>query len=234
MKRKKTSPGSRDIAVNILLAVIIAGLYLALILPYSGSSTVATAGYPIYKGSNREAVAIECAVCWDAQAIPEILDVLREHNVRITFAVSGEWAKQNGGLLRRMADEGHEIVTMGYAPSEDGRGAFIRNDIEKALDAIRSETGLTPEIYYCGSRNASVSASCARKLGLTMVKCTIDLACTIGTADDIIQRVNGHANGGDILLVEPTAAFLQALPDILALLTDRGLTPGTISSTIYD
>ena len=48
MKRKKTARGSRDIAVNILLAVIIAGLYLALILPYSGSSTVATAGYPIY------------------------------------------------------------------------------------------------------------------------------------------------------------------------------------------
>ena len=40
MKRKKTSRGSRDIAVIFLLAVIIAGLYLALILPYSGSSAM--------------------------------------------------------------------------------------------------------------------------------------------------------------------------------------------------
>lgn len=234
MKRDKTSRGNREIAVNISLAVIIVGLYLALILPYSGSGTVATAGYPIYKGSNRKTVAIECAVSWDAGAISEILDVLREHDIRITFAVSGEWAERNGDILRRMANEGHEIATMGYAPSEDGRGAFIRKDLEKALDAIRSETGLTPGIYYCGSRNTSVSAPCARKLGLTMVKCTLDIACTIGTPDDIIQRVSEHTNGGDILLVEPTAAFLQALPDILVLLSDRGLTPGTISSTIYD
>ncbi len=219
--------------INLTLAGIIVGLYFSLIYPYS-TETAAVSGFPIYKGSNRRAVALEFTVSWEAKALPQILDLLSEWNIRATFAVSGEWAENNGELLRRMQAEGHEIATMGYSPEEDGRAGFIEKDLKKSIDVIFAETGAEPELYYCGDRNANISSIAARRLKLTPVKCTTDLLCANGSGSDILSRVSGNTNGGDILLVAPTQSFLEALPDILAYFTDKGLTITTVSGTIYN
>lgn len=219
--------------INVVLAGIIAGLYLALIYPYS-TEAVAVSGFPIYKGSNRQSVALEFTVSWEAKALPKIMDLLSENNVKATFAVSGEWAENNGELLRRMQSEGHEIATMGYSPDEDGKAGFIEKDLKKAMDAVYAETGFTPKLYYCGNRNANVSSIAAKRLNLTPIKCTVDLLCANGSGSDILNRVRGNTNGGDILLVAPTQSFLQALPDILAYFEDKGLTITTVSGTIYN
>ena len=39
-----------------------------------------------------------------------ILDILREHGVPASFGMTGAWAEQNSDLIRRMADEGHELI----------------------------------------------------------------------------------------------------------------------------
>ena len=74
--------------VNTVLAAIILGLYFALSLSHR-AQPASVSGFPIYHGNNRKCVAIECAVTWDAAALDEILAVLEERGVRITFAVSG-------------------------------------------------------------------------------------------------------------------------------------------------
>lgn len=219
--------------INLVLAGIIAGLYLALIYPYS-TEAVAVSGFPIYKGGNKQSVAFEFTVSWDAKALPQIMDLLSEKHVKATFAVSGEWAENNGELLRRMQSEGHEIATMGYSPDKDGRAGFIETDLRKAMDAVYAETGFTPKLYYCGNRNANVSSIVAKRLNLTPIKCTVDLLCANGSGSDILNRIQGNTNGGDILLVSPTQSFLHALPDILAYFEDRGLTITTVGGTIYN
>lgn len=219
--------------INLVLSGIIAGLYLALIYPYS-TEAVAVSGFPIYKGSNKDKVALEFTVSWDAKALPQILDLLLQNNVKATFAVSGEWAENNGELLRRMQREGHELATMGYAPQEDGGASFIEEDLIKANDAIFAETGFKTKLYYCGNRNANISSIVAKRLKLTPIKCTVDLLCANGSGIDIMNRVRGNTNGGDIMLVAPTQSFLDALSDILAYFADRGLTITTVSGTIYN
>ena len=223
----------RMFTINLLLAAIIAGLYIALIHPYS-TEAVAVSGFPIYKGSNRDCVALECAVSWDAKALPEILDLLNKSGVNITFAVSGEWAENNGDLLRRILSEGHELAIMGYSPDKDGKASFIQNDLKKSCEIIKSETGFDVSLYYCGNRNTNVSAIAARRCKLTPIKCTLDLLCANGGGEDIFSRIKGNTNGGNILLVSPTQGFLEALPDILAYFYDKGLTITTVSSTIYN
>ena len=100
---------------NIFLAALIIAMYHATqpggVLPVSA---------PQYRGSGERA-ALQFAVSWNAAAIPDILDILKDKSVRATFAVSGEWAENNPALLMRMAAEGHEIASMGYYPDMDGR-----------------------------------------------------------------------------------------------------------------
>lgn len=44
----------------------------------------------------------------------EILDLLAACGIRGTFGVTGEWAEQNPGLMRRIVDEGHQILNHTY------------------------------------------------------------------------------------------------------------------------
>ena len=210
--------------VNTVLAAIILGLYFALSLSHR-AQPASVSGFPIYHGNNRKCVAIECAVTWDAAALDEILAVLEERGVRITFAVSGEWVERSPAMLKKIAAQGHEIATMGYAPSKDGGVDFVLKDIQKSLDCIESVLGAAavPTVYYCGSRASGVSNRAAGRLGLTT-----------GSAEDIFKRTEGNTNGGDILLAEPTAAFSKALPYILDYISGKGLTAGSVSGTIYD
>ena len=221
----------KTVFINLGLAAIILGMYFALIFPYEHDS--AASAFPVYKGKRKDCVAIQCAVDWDAAAIEPILDTLREKNTKITFAVSGEWAQRNQDILRRMAAEGHEIATMGFSPEADGSLNFIKNDIGKSLEVINEITGVPAGIYYCGKRNTKKAVRAAGSLGLKCVVCTVDLVCAKGSASDILHRTFGNTNGGDIILVSPTAAFAGSLPDILDYFDSAGLTVSTVSGTIY-
>lgn len=222
----------RTFFINLTLAAIIAMLYFTLISPYAVETT-AMGSFPIYKGGRRDCVALQCTVTWDAAALEDILSTLSSRGVHITFTVSGEWVEGNPTMLKRIYDEGHEIATMGYDPDDDGRLNLVKSDIERSLRIIEGITGHAPTIYYCGNRNTSVSSRAADGLGLTTVLCTLDLICANGTETDIIERVRGNTNGGDILLASPTAAFSRALTYILDYFSSAGLTVGTVSSTIY-
>lgn len=221
----------RIVVVNLLLAVIIVGLFACLINP-SLHQSVNASGFPVYYGYGDKCVAFECAVTWDASALPDILDVLKQHNVCITFAVSGKWAENNPDLLREIKSLGHEIATMGYAPDEDGTIDFVKRDVIKSCDIIYKETGSLPLLYYYGDRTTSVSTVVASKCDLIPIKCTLDILCANGDCDDIIERICANTNVGNILLVTPTNAFLNALPDVLSFFENQGLTVSTVSNIL--
>ncbi len=219
------------IVVNLFLAFIIVGLFVCLINP-GLNQAVNASGFPVYYGYDDRCVALECAVTWDASALPDILDILKQHDVRITFAVSGKWAENNPDLLRQIKSLGHEIATMGYAPDEDGTVDFVENDVAKSCNIIYNETGSFPSLYCLGSRDTAVSTVAASKCDLIPVKCTLDILCANGNCDDIIKRICANTNVGNILLVTPTGAFLNALPNILLFFENEGLSVSTVGSII--
>ena len=174
--------------VNTVLAAIILGLYFALSLSHR-AQPASVSGFPIYHGNNRQCVAIECAVTWDAAALDEILAVLEERGVRITFAVSGEWVERSPAMLKKIAAQGHEIATMGYAPSKDGGVDFVLKDIKKSLDCIESVLGAAAVLPACPTarREGSGSQRCsalwilsaqraARKTYLSALRATLTAA----------------------------------------------------------
>ncbi|MGN0791634.1 MAG: polysaccharide deacetylase family protein [Christensenellales bacterium] len=214
--KKKSCLGS--IFTNIFLAVLIIGLYHAT----QPGSDVIPASAPAYRGSG-EMAALQFTVSWNAAALSDIMDILKDADTAATFAVSGEWAEQNPDALRRMAEEGHEIATMGYYPNMDGGLSWVKEDLERAISSIESVCGERPALYYVGDRSIAVSSIVSKKMKLTQVSCTIDLLTAKGSGADIISRLPEKPIEGSIMLLQPTAACAEALPGILAALEQKGL-----------
>lgn len=80
----------------------------------------------------------------------EILDVLKEKNVKATFFVIGSQGEANAQLLKRIVDEGHTIAmhtsshnyTKIYASVED-----YLADMYQIFTQIRETTGVTPTLF---------------------------------------------------------------------------------------
>src|SRR5665648_246243 len=108
-------PIKKNVIVNL---VVISVLLLALLsLNVGNAMTVLNnvTSNPIYKGNeNKPVIAFECNVVWGTEYVPQILDIFKEKDIKITFFIGGQWAKDNPELLKRIANEGHEIGNHGY------------------------------------------------------------------------------------------------------------------------
>ena len=212
----------RLLYANVFILALAALLYTLLGSKYAVPAMANYAGGPVYRTSSKDSVSLQCIISWDAAALPGILRVLKENDVRITFAVSGVWAEEHPELLKTMQSEGHEIAVMGREPDKDGDAGFVRADVLSSLDTVESLTGVRPVTYYCGSRNPSVSASAGKKLGVTTVLCTIDLDCASADAELVLKRLKGNAPAGSIIDIQPTQSLYEALPQIINYLKNIG------------
>lgn len=209
--------------INITLAALILMLYIAITSPDIQAAMGTVYGRPYYRGTQKNAVALQCAVTWNASALDKILDELKANECRITFFVSGEWASENGEKLLRIVRDGHEIGTMGMKPFEDGDTAWLIEDIADSAETIKSVCGVEPKLYYSGTRNLPSSSRAASKLDMIHVLCTVDLLSARGTSADILKRALDSSNEGNIILIQPTAGAAEALPAILKAYKDKGL-----------
>ncbi len=218
--------------VNILLTALMVALYIATTTPVAQSAMSELYNSPVYRGHGKGVIALECAVSWNAKALPELLSLLKERGVKITFFVSGDWAQNNKELLVQIAQDGHEIGTMGQLPMRDGSPEEVVADIARSVEAIQAVSGVEPKLYYSGMRRLNSSTRAANRLGLTHVLCTVDLLSGRGKAEDILLRALDAPFDGSILLIQPTAEAVKALPACISGLEQRGFRIVPVTETL--
>ncbi|WP_315120424.1 polysaccharide deacetylase family protein [uncultured Clostridium sp.] len=79
-----------------------------------------------------------------AKITPQILDILKENNVKATFFVLGYMAEENPDVLKRARDEGHAIANHSYSHNYKQLYASTSNflaDIKKNEETIRGILG---------------------------------------------------------------------------------------------
>lgn len=79
----------------------------------------------------------------------QILDILRQHDVKATFFVCGQNVERSPELLRRVQAEGHGIGNHGYShpfPFFRSRASFAR-EIDLTQKAIEKVTGKRPRFF---------------------------------------------------------------------------------------
>ncbi len=218
--------------VNALLIALMVALYVTTATPVAQSAMAELYQSPVYRGHKKGMVGLACAVSWDAEALPDMLDALSKRDTQITIFVSGDWANENQPLLQRMVADGHEIGTLGQTPGEDGDVNAVVRDVTASIESINAACGVRPVYYNCGMREQRVSTRAAQKIGLTHVVCTVDVLSARGEAADILSRALDQPFDGSILLMQPTREAVKALPACIDGLENMGYRVGTISQAL--
>lgn len=177
------------------------------------------------------------------ETTPAVLDILRTHDVRVTFFVLGSALARRPDLGRRILDEGHEIAMHGHehALLLYRRAGAVRDDLTRAYELIAEITGVAPRWYrppYGVLTTAALLT--ARRLGLTPI-----LWSTWGrdwtryaTPATVLRTAQATLTGGGTVLLHDSdeyafpgasAATLGALPHLIRYARRSGLTIGPLS-----
>ncbi len=103
----------------------------------------------------------------------EILDILKEENIKATFFIVGDRVKGREKTLRRIAEEGHTlgVHSQTHLYSEIYSSAqSLAKDADACAETIRRVTGVTPRVYrFPGGGEHPASAKLLRQRGYTIV-----------------------------------------------------------------
>lgn len=164
----------------------------------------------------------------------QILDYLKQENVKATFFVLGAKAKYNQSLIRRMSDEGHQIGNHGY-----NHRSFIRLSnkslkwqLAKTEEIIETITGKSPTMTRppYGEYSNRVKDVVTTPLILWSVD-PRDWATR--NAEKISAYVIKKVKAGDIILLHDIRwSTVKAVKEIVPALKAKGYTFVTVEDLL--
>lgn len=221
------------IIMLVIVCLVIAGLILS-INPHKGVFKEEV----IYKGIKEDSiVAFLCNVDWGNEYIPDMLKILEDNSINITFSITGRWANENQDLVLEIDRYEHEIANHGYQHVDHDKLNYQDNydAIKRANDVLEEITGQPPKYFGppAGAYNEE-TVRAARDLGYSVIMWSVD---TIDWRDDttvelIIDRVTRDINSSDIVLMHPTENTVKALPEIIEFLFENDYRIGTINDIL--
>jgi peptidoglycan/xylan/chitin deacetylase (PgdA/CDA1 family) len=174
-------------------------------------------------------------------ATPAILDVLKRERVAATFFVLGRHAERWPELVKRAADEGHQLANHGYWHRKLHRRtpAYVREDLTRGTEQIERAAGVRPRHFRAphGFRSPWVTPIAA-SLGQRTVGWSLGVWDSARPgAEQIAQRALAGLDAGSILLLHDGDGYdaqgdrmqtAAALPAIIRGLRERGLDFATL------
>jgi peptidoglycan/xylan/chitin deacetylase (PgdA/CDA1 family) len=180
----------------------------------------------------------------DAAPVPAMLKTLREHNVKITFFLTGKWIKENPDLARQIVADGHEIAnhTFTHPDMRHLSDAAISKELADTEALLAETTGASSRPFFrppFGAYDERV-LRLAVGAGYLPIYWTLDSLDSVGepkTPDFLFERITAKLTPdklrGAIILAHcgslPTA---DALPRILDRFAEMGLKVKKVSEVL--
>ena len=194
---------------------------------------------PIYSVETPDkivSITFDCA--WEANDIPDILQTLKEAEVRASFFVVGQWAEKNPDMVKMMAEGGHDVANHSYSHFRMGSidRAAISTEIKQCGDLVAGLTGTACNLFRApyGDYNNTVLAE-AKKLGYYTIQWDVDsLDWSPGISrEEIMQRIRQKVGPGSIILFHnDTPHTAKMLPDVISELKAKGYSFKPVSELI--
>ncbi|MBR2860377.1 MAG: polysaccharide deacetylase family protein [Clostridia bacterium] len=230
MKFKET------VAVNLIII-----LMLCVLWGYSLKQNVSVSAFagngPVYKAAGEEkTISLMINVYQGDEIIKEYLELFEKENIKATFFLGGCWAAKSKDCVREIYNAGHEIGNHGYNHKLHTKltREQSKNEILRTNSLLKEITGKTPTLFAppSGDVNESV-VNDATECGCITIMWSAD---TIDWRDQdakkIYSRVERNLQPGVFVLMHPTKATLEALPDVILLARAQGYTFTTVSQAL--
>jgi peptidoglycan/xylan/chitin deacetylase (PgdA/CDA1 family) len=208
-------------------------------------STLESAPLLVQRGrADKPWVALTLDAGADAAPVPAMLKTLREHNVKITFFLTGKWIKDNPDLARQIVADGHEIAnhTFTHPDMRHLSDAAIVKELADTEALLGETTGASSRPLF----RPPFGAYDERVLRLVVgagylpIYWTLDSLDSVGepkTPDFLFERVTAKLTPdklrGAIILAhcgsQPTA---DALPRILDRFAEMGFEVKKVSEVL--
>lgn len=187
---------------------------------------------PVPAQSNRIAFVFEDGP--SPYVTPLLLDALKKHGMKATFAVSGQNLEFNPGLARRIVTEGHEIANHTYSLPDLKRLSppDIVREIRAAEEAIVRVAGVKPTYFRAtnGELDESLRALVQQE-GYQVLDSTLDSGDWRNPSQAKLMRtiLDGAKPGSVVLAHESFQKSAKQMPAVFDALVKRGYVLCTVS-----
>ncbi len=169
---------------------------------------------------------------------PKLLDELKKRNLKATFYVVGKNVAEYPEIVKRMADEGHEIANHTWShPSLPKLGAEgVRKQMADTTAAIREASGVTPVTMRppYGATNAALNRKMAEEYGMKVILWSVDPQdWKYRKVNHVYSQIVEKAHPGAIILAHDIhATTVAAMPQTFDTLLAKGFKFVTVSELL--
>jgi peptidoglycan/xylan/chitin deacetylase (PgdA/CDA1 family) len=237
--RRRFGPESRVISVS---------LAVALVVPISAWRLSKSRSFQCFGGmvprvdTSTPVVALTFDDGPSPEYTEEVLSVLREHQVRATFFVTGQALEENMAAARSIVAQGHELGNHSYSHQHMilKSYSFVQQEIE-STDRLIREAGYEGDIHFRSpyGKRLIVLPYYLHRTGRLNIFFDVEPESYPEVAADagrIVEHVLDEARPGSIILlhvmVESRATSREALPGIVQGLEERGFSFVTVSELL--
>lgn len=242
--RKKTNKSFwKDFSITAGIMILLGA---ALSVPHYASQIISVSNsvdgreLPIYcVETDKKQVALSFDAAWGNEDTRKILDILKKHNVHVTFFMTGGWVESYPDDVKAILAAGHDLgnhsenhKNMSQLSDEEKR-----QEIMKVHEKVKTLTGYEMFLFrppYGDYDNAVVTV--AKDCGYYPIQWDVDsLDWKNYGVDSIITTVcnHKHLGNGSIILCHNGAKYTaQALDTLITNLQSAGYTVGPVSDLI--
>lgn len=242
LKERNLSKKVVTMAVAVLMLAGLMGVHYRAsgsVLPTNG--TAAKRDLPIYCVQTEEPkIALTFDAAWGNQDTQKIMEILKKHDIKVTFFMTGGWVDTYPEDVKMILQEGHDLGNH----SQNHKNMSQLSDSEKEAelmsvhDKVKALTGYEMFLFrppYGDYDNAVVTA--AKKCGYYTIQWDVDsLDWKDYGVESILKTVtqNNHLGNGSIILCHNGAKYTaEALDTMITTLKDAGYTFVPLSELIY-
>ena len=196
---------------------------------------------PIYCVETKEPkIALTFDAAWGNEDTQKILEVLKKHDVRVTFFMTGGWVENYPDDVKAILAAGHDLGnhSENHKNMSQLSDAKKKEELMKVHDKVRTLTGYEMFLFrppYGDYDNAVVNV--AKDCGYYTIQWDVDsLDWKDYGVDSIIKTVTEHKHigNGSIILCHNGAKYTaQALDTLITKLKEKGYTFVPVSELIY-
>lgn len=194
---------------------------------------------PIYNVQTEEkkvAFTMNCA--WSAEDIDDILETLRNNEVKITFFMVGDWVDKNPEAVKKIYEQGHEIGNHSNTHPHVNNLTYEQNleEIQKCAEKIEQLTGQRPTLYrapYGEYNDIVIKAACENEYyPIQWNRDTLDYQALTG--EQMWKRIGEKLQNGDIILSHNgTAHTADSLDMLFKNIKEKGFQIVKVSDLIH-